>query len=88
VDDLEQNLQEREALDDLMLEREPVGLATRESSLERCSAALAGEQRNFEDTCASILARELAANTRECALETRAAEVADMERLLAEQQMQ
>jgi hypothetical protein len=36
VDELEQKLQEREALDDLMLERELTGLATCESSLERC----------------------------------------------------
>jgi hypothetical protein len=34
------------------------------------------------------LAHELAADTKECALETRVVEVADMERLLAEQQMQ
>jgi hypothetical protein len=46
------------------------------------------EQRNFEDTCASVLAHELAAHTRECALEIRAVEVSDRERLLAEQQMQ
>jgi predicted nuclease of restriction endonuclease-like RecB superfamily len=72
VDELEQKLQEREILDDLRLERELAGLATRESSLERCEAALSAEQRDFEDTCASVLA----------------AEVADRETLLAEQQMQ
>jgi hypothetical protein len=44
--------------------------------------------RDFEDTRASILAHELAADTKECALETTVAEVADRERLLAEQQMQ
>jgi hypothetical protein len=88
MDELEQKLHEREDLDDLRLERELAGLATRESSLERREAALAVEQRDFEDTCASILAHELAADTRECALETRAAEVADRERLLAEQRMQ
>jgi hypothetical protein len=44
------------------------------------------EHRDFEDTRASILAHELAADTREGALETRAAEVADMERLLGEAQ--
>jgi hypothetical protein len=60
----------------------------RESSLERREVALTAKQRDFEDTRASVLASELAANTRECALETRAAEVADRERLLAEQQMQ
>jgi hypothetical protein len=43
---------------------------------------------DFEDTRASALARELDADTRECALKTRDAEVADRERLLAEQQMQ
>jgi hypothetical protein len=87
VDELEQKLQEREALDDLRLERELASLATLESSLERCEAALAAKQRDFEDTRASVLAHELAADTRECALEIRATEVADKERLLAEQQM-
>jgi hypothetical protein len=46
------------------------------------------EQRDFEDTRASVLACELATDTREGALETRATEVVDRERLLAEQQMQ
>jgi hypothetical protein len=45
------------------------------------------KQRDFEDTHASVLAHELVADTRECALETKAAEVADRERLLAEHQM-
>jgi hypothetical protein len=85
VDELEQKLQEREALDDLGREHKLTGLATCESSLERHEAVLTAEQRDFEDTRASVLARELAADTRECALETRAAEVADRERLLAEQ---
>jgi hypothetical protein len=84
VDELEQKQLEREALDDLRLERELAGLATRELSLERHEAALTAEQRDFEDTRASVLAHELAANTRECVLETRAAEVADKERLPAE----
>jgi hypothetical protein len=88
VDELEQKLQEREALDDLKLERELTSLATRELSLESHEAALATEQRDFEDTRASVLAHELAANTREGALETRAMKVADKERLLVEQQMQ
>jgi hypothetical protein len=88
VDELEQKLQEWEALDDLRLECELTGLATRESSLERCEAALTAEQMDFEDTRASVLARELVVDTRECALETRDVEVADRERLLAEQQMQ
>jgi hypothetical protein len=52
VDELEQKLQEREALDDLRLDREFTCLATRESSLERREAALAAEQRDFKDTCA------------------------------------
>jgi hypothetical protein len=47
VDELEQKLQEREALDNLMLERELVGLATYESSLESREAALAAEQKDF-----------------------------------------
>jgi hypothetical protein len=84
VDELEQKLQEREALDDLRLERELAGLEMRESSLENHEAALAAEQRDFEDTRASVLACELAADIREGALETRAAEVADRERRLAE----
>jgi hypothetical protein len=88
VDELEQKLQEREALDDLRLERELAGLATHESSLKSREAALAAEQKDFEDVCASVLARELVANVRENALDTRATEVADRERWLAEQQMQ
>jgi hypothetical protein len=88
MDELEQKLQEWEALDDLRLERELAGLAMHESSLERREAALTAKQRDFEDTRASVLARELAADTRECALETRAVEVVDRERLRAEQQMQ
>jgi hypothetical protein len=88
VDELEQKLQEREALDDLKLERELTSLATREWSLESHEAALAAEQRDFEDTRALVLAHELAANTREGALETRAMKVVDKERLLVEQQMQ
>jgi hypothetical protein len=43
VDELEQKLHEREDLDDLRLERELAGLATRESSLERREATLAVE---------------------------------------------
>jgi hypothetical protein len=88
VDELEKKLQEREAMDDLRLERELACLVTRESSLESCEVALMAEQRDFEDTHASVLARELAADAREGTLETRATEVADKERLLAEQQMQ
>jgi hypothetical protein len=88
VDELEQKLLEREALDDLRLERELTGLVMRESSLERWEAALTVEQRDFEDTRASVLAHELAADTRDCALETRVVEVVDRERLLIEQQMQ
>jgi hypothetical protein len=88
VDELEQKLQQREALDDLKLERELTSLAMRELSLESHEAALAAEQRDFEDTRASVLAHELAANTREGTLETRATKVADKERLLVEQQMQ
>jgi hypothetical protein len=88
VDELEQKLQEREALDDLRLERELAGLATHESSLKSREAALAAEQKDFEDVCASVLAHELVANVRENALDTRATEVADRERWLAEQQMQ
>jgi hypothetical protein len=88
VDELEQKLKEREALDDLRLEHELTGLVTCESSLKIHEATLAALQRDFEDTHASVLACELAADTRECALKTRAVEVADRERLLAEQQME
>jgi hypothetical protein len=85
VDELEKKLQEREALDDLRLERELIGLATRESSLESRKASLMAEQRDFKDTSASVLARKLAADVREATLETRAAEVAGRERQLTEQ---
>jgi hypothetical protein len=46
------------------------------------------EQRDFDDARASVLACELAANIREDVLDSRAVEVADRERRLAEQQMQ
>jgi hypothetical protein len=85
VDELEQKLQEWEALDDLRLERELTGLAMRESSLESHETALAAEKRDFKETPASVLAHELAVDVREDALDTRAAEVADRERRLAEQ---
>jgi hypothetical protein len=88
VDELEQKLQEREDLDDIRLDRELAGLATHESILESCEAALTAEQKDFEDARASVLARELAADVREDALQTRVVEVADRKRRLAEQQMQ
>jgi hypothetical protein len=87
VIELEQKLQEQEALDDLRLERELAGLAMQESSLESHEAALAANQKDFEDPRASVLAHELTADIRESALDTRAAEVADREKRLAEQQM-
>jgi hypothetical protein len=61
---------------------------THESSLEGHEAAIVAEQRDFQDTHALVLAHELAADAREGTVETRATEVADRERLLAEQQMQ
>jgi hypothetical protein len=85
VDDLEQKLQQREALDNLRLEHELADLTTCESSLESRQATLAVEQRDFEDTRASVLASKLTVNVREVALDTRAAEVADRERQPAEQ---
>jgi hypothetical protein len=90
VDEIEQKLQEQEqeALDDLRLERELAGLATHESSQESREAALAVKQKDFDDVRTFVLARELAADVRDNALDTRATEVADRERRLAEQQMQ
>jgi hypothetical protein len=84
VDELEQKLQKWEALDNLRLGRELVGLETHKSSLESCEAALAAEHKDFDDVCASVLAHELAANVRENTLDTRTVEVADGERHLAE----
>jgi hypothetical protein len=75
-------------MDDPRLERELVGLATHESSLESREAALMAEQKDFEDVHASVLACKLAADVRENALDTRATEVVDRERRLAKQQMQ
>jgi hypothetical protein len=87
VDELEQKLQEREALDDLRLERELAGLATHESGLESRETALMAEQRDFDNARATVLARELVADIREDDVDTRVVEVADRERRLAEQQM-
>jgi hypothetical protein len=46
------------------------------------------EQKDFEDAHAFVLARELAADVRESALNIRAVEVANREKRLAEQQTQ
>jgi hypothetical protein len=88
VDELEQKLLEREALDDLRLERELAVLATNESSMESREATLVAEEKDFEDACASVLAHEFAVDISESALDIRAAEVVDREKWLAEQQMQ
>jgi hypothetical protein len=40
VDEMEQKLQERETLDDLRLERDLIGLAMHESSLEKREVAV------------------------------------------------
>jgi hypothetical protein len=85
VDELEHKLQEREVLDDLRIERVLAGLATHESSLESREATLVAEQKDFEDARASVLARELAADVRESALDIMDVEVADREKRLAEQ---
>jgi hypothetical protein len=74
-------------LDDLRLEHELVGLVTHESSLESHEATLAAKQKDFVDARASILARKLATNVKESALDTRAAEVVDREKRLAKHQM-
>jgi hypothetical protein len=84
VDELEQKWQEREALDDLRLEHELASLATHESSLQSYEATLTAKQKDFKDAHASVLARELAANIREDTLDSKAVEVADRERRLAE----
>jgi hypothetical protein len=84
VDELEQKWQEREALDDLRLEHELASLATHESSLQSYEATLTAKQKDFEDAHASVLARELAADIREDTLDSKAVEVADRERRLAE----
>jgi hypothetical protein len=73
VDELEQKVQEWEALYDLRLERELAGLTTRESIQESREAVLTAEHKDFEDTCASVLARELVADVRVDTLDTRAA---------------
>jgi hypothetical protein len=49
---------------------------------------LATEQKDFKDSHASVFAHELVVDVREGTLDTRAVEVADRERRLAEQQMQ
>jgi hypothetical protein len=64
VDELEQKLQERGGLDDLRLERELEGPSTHEYSLESHEAALAAEQKDFENVRVSVLARELAVDVK------------------------
>jgi hypothetical protein len=88
VDEVEQKLQERVALDDLRLECELAGLVMHESSLESREAALMAEQKDFEDARTFVVAHELVADVREGVVDTRAAEVADREKRLAEHQMQ
>jgi hypothetical protein len=87
AEDLEEKLQEREGLDDLKLDRELESLASHESDLVSCQASLEVEWRNVEDAYLKVLSHELAAEVHEANLRTQAAELADMERPLAERQM-
>jgi hypothetical protein len=54
-----------------------------ESSLESHEATLTAEQKDFDDACTSVLDRELAADVRESALDTKVTEVVDPVKRLA-----
>jgi hypothetical protein len=60
VEELEEKLQEREGLYDLMLDRDLEGLATHESNLVSDEASLEAEWKDQEDARLKILSRELA----------------------------
>jgi hypothetical protein len=88
VEELEQRLLEREGLDNIKLGRELEALATRESNLDDREATPKAEQKALEDARLTVMARELAADVREADRDTRAAELADKEKRLAERQTQ
>jgi hypothetical protein len=90
VEELEQRLLEREGLDNIKLGRELEALATRESNLDdaRPLPRQSREQKALEDARLTVMARELAADVREADRDTRAAELADKEKRLAERQTQ
>jgi hypothetical protein len=84
VEDLEQRLHEREGLDDIKLDRKLEALATHEFSLDSHEATLEVGQKALEDACLTVMARELSADVWETNLDTKATELAEREKWLAE----
>jgi hypothetical protein len=68
VEELEGLLQEREELDDIILQCELKALKTRGICLDRSEADLEREQKALEDAHAQILSRELDVNAQETGL--------------------
>jgi hypothetical protein len=87
VEELEVKLLEREKIDDLTLNYELNGLATRKSTLDRREAALEMERKALEDARLNVLARELAVEAREAGLRVQEAGLVVRERQLVEWQM-
>jgi hypothetical protein len=87
VEELEQKLQEREGLDDIKFDHELEALATCESSLDSHEATLEAEWKALEDAHLNVTARELVIDVRERNLNTKAVELMDREKWLAERQM-
>jgi hypothetical protein len=88
VDEMEHKLKEWEELDDLRLDRELTGLATRESSLNNHEDTLMAERMDFEDARVRLLARELTTDIRESDLNSKAAKLAEKEKQVVERHMQ
>jgi hypothetical protein len=84
VEELEQRLHEREGLDDNNLGRKLEAIATHESNLNSHETTLESEQKALEDAPLMVTACELVADVREANLNTRAAELAEWEKWLAE----
>jgi hypothetical protein len=88
VEELEQRLQEREGLDDIELGCELEAIITCESNLNSHEATLEMEQKALEDSRLTVVSRGVAADVRETDLDTRAVELVEREKRLAERQMQ
>jgi uncharacterized protein (DUF3084 family) len=88
VADRELKLQERVEQDGLRLDRELKALVTRESDLSHRNATLAVKQKDLEETCTGMLARELTIDIRDVRLNSREEELVDREKRLAERQLQ
>jgi DNA-binding transcriptional regulator YbjK len=87
VEQLVDQLLEREALDDLNLNPKLEGLATRESSPEHREATLEAEHKALEDARVMVFSCELTTEIKETNLKTQVAELEEREKRLVGRQM-